>query len=152
MLNTILSEIRHAGDTDDFRRRIVADSVSQKFRLTLFIQIHGVLQVNDEEIAELSSNIKHFMKLVRDEIVSRQKGHVTPKLHLLELHVVPAMTRLRVGLGLLAEQGSESIHAEYNSLERRFWQIPEPVKWLKAIAMQHLKRTLPRSRPLRRRS
>ena len=45
---------------------------------------------------------------------------VTPKLHMLEEHLVPWLQRWRVGFGLLGEQGAESIHARFNSLKRTY--------------------------------
>ena len=46
------------------------------------------------------------------------EGHITPKLHLLESHTVPSARRFSVGLGLLAEHASKSIHACFNFLNR----------------------------------
>ena len=57
-------------------------------------------------------------------LVSRGSGHIIPKLHLLEEHTFPHMQRLAGGLGLMAEQEAESIHTEFNSLERRHKSIP----------------------------
>ena len=50
------------------------------------------------------------MTTVRHEVVDRRRGNITPKLHLLESHVVSSMRRFRVGLGLLGEQGREGLH------------------------------------------
>ena len=41
---------------------------------------------------------------------------MTPKLHLLECHVHPCMQHFCMGLGLLNEQGMESIHKEIKNL------------------------------------
>ena len=41
---------------------------------------------------------------------------ITPKLHLLEDHILEFMRKWRVGFGLLGEQGAESIHTVYNQL------------------------------------
>ncbi|XP_065192129.1 uncharacterized protein LOC135823213 [Sycon ciliatum] len=102
-------------------------------------------KVTRAEVEELESNIRTFLKSARKEVVDRGLGHITPKLHLLESHTAPAMERLGVGLGLLAEQGAESIHAEFNTLERRYRQIPALLQRLKAMAEQHLSRTLPQA-------
>ena len=40
------------------------------------------------------------------------------KLHTLEEHVIPFIQQWIVGLGVMSEQGAESIHARFNSLER----------------------------------
>ena len=61
----------------------------------------------------------------RQEIVARYGGAITPKLHLLEEHVVNQMIYqyLGSGLGLLGEQGGELIHAKFNSLLRVYADI-----------------------------
>ena len=53
---------------------------------------------------------------------------VTPKLHMLEEHLVPWLQKWRVGFGLLGEQGAESIHARFNSLKRKYCGIPDKLK------------------------
>ena len=58
-------------------------------------------------------------------------------------HTVPAIRRLRVGLGLLAEQGSGSIHARFNELDRNYHSIPNALKRLEAVTKQHVVNTLP---------
>ena len=65
-------------------------------------------------------------------------GHITPKLHLLETHTIPFIRRFRVGLGLLGEQSSESIHARFNSLGRDYHAITNSAQRLEAISQQHL--------------
>ena len=64
--------------------------------------------------------------------------HITPNLQLFEAHTVPAIRRLRVGLGLLAKQGSEIIHARFNELDRNDHSIPNTLKHLEAVAKQHV--------------
>ena len=56
---------------------------------------------------------------------------VTPK------HVVPWLRKWKVGFGLLGEQGAESIHAHFNSLKRTYCGIPDKVKRLKQIMVEH---------------
>ena len=62
---------------------------------------------------------------------------VTPKLHMLEDHVVPFLKKWKVGFGFLGEQGAESIHARFNSLRRNFANMPNPVQRLKSILNEH---------------
>lgn len=105
--------------------------------------------MTEEDVDSLELHISEFLQACRSEIVARNLGHVTPKLHLLESHTVPAIRRLRVGLGLLAEHGSESIHARFNSLHRNYHAIPNPLKRLEAIAKQHVVNTLPQHSAVR---
>ena len=65
---------------------------------------------------------------------------VTPKLHMLEEHVVPWIKKWGVGFGLLGEQGAESIHAYFNLLRHQYNSIPEHLQRLKQMMVaQHLK-------------
>lgn len=45
------------------------------------------------------------------ETASLMHATITPKLHMLEDHVIPFLTKWGVGLGFLGEHGAESIHA-----------------------------------------
>ena len=62
---------------------------------------------------------------------------VTPKLHILEDHMVPWLRRRKVGFGLLDEQGAESIHAKFNSLKDNFRSMPDKLKRLKQLMQEH---------------
>ena len=94
--------------------------------------------VSEADITELAADIRKFLQLWRDEIVGRQRGHITPKFHLLEEHTVPLMKRVGVGLGLLAEQGAESLHSIFNSYDVVFKNIPVKLQIMKAVIDQHL--------------
>lgn len=89
-----------------------------------------------------------FLECCRKEIVQRKLDHITPKIYLLESHTVPSIRKLRVGWGLLAEQGSERIHVRFNTLHWNFNSIPNQLKRLKAIANQHIGNTLPQNTAL----
>ena len=43
-----------------------------------------------------------------------------PKMHILEEHVLPFIKLNKHGLGLLGEQGGESMHAVFNNSTKRF--------------------------------
>lgn len=58
-------------------------------------------------------------------------------MHILEEHVVPWLKKWGVGLGLMGEQGAESIHAYFNSLARTYHSIPDRVERLKAMLREH---------------
>ena len=68
---------------------------------------------------------------------------VTPKLHMLEEHVVPWVKRWKMGFGLLGEQGAESIHASFNSLQRTYSGIPDGLQRLRQIMVEHHLRVAP---------
>jgi hypothetical protein len=43
---------------------------------------------------------------------------ITPKMHLLEAHVIQVIQKWGLGIGVYGEQGGESLHAEFNNLNR----------------------------------
>ena len=96
-----------------------------------------------EDIQLFESDCATFLSTARQEVVTRKLGHVTPKLHLLECHLPDALARFRVGLGLLAEQGGESIHAEFNDLRKRHGGVVNDVDKLRTVLKAHLSSTLP---------
>jgi len=51
---------------------------------------------------------------------------VLPKMHFMEKHD-PWLKRWQVGFGLMGEQGAESIHVNFNSIERSYKSIPNKV-------------------------
>lgn len=106
-------------------------------------------KLSQSDITALETCIKEFLGRCRTEVVARKLGHITPKLHLLEDHVIPFARRFEVGLGLLAEQGSESIHARFNTLARNYHAMPNELQRLTAISQQHLVSVLPQLDDLR---
>ena len=94
--------------------------------------------IGDESLERLQSEIEEFLKTCREEIVARRLGNIRPKLHLLEEHTVPLIRKLHVGLGLLAEQGAESLHSNLNTLNVIFKNIPNSLARLRTVAEQHL--------------
>ncbi len=61
-------------------------------------------------------------------------------MHMLEEHVVQ---KWHVGFGLLGEQGTESIHAHFNTLGRTYRSIHEEVTRLRYLMKEHLLHTAP---------
>ena len=106
-------------------------------------------KLSEADLSELDLSIKELLKLCRTEIVERKMGNITPKLHLLESHTVSSARRFGVGLGLLGEQGSESIHARFNALERDYHSIPNQLERYRAMSQQHLVSTLSQHGALR---
>ena len=52
---------------------------------------------------------------------------VLPKMHILECHVADWLEKWGVGLGLMGEQGAESVHTSINQIERSYLNIPNTV-------------------------
>lgn len=93
-------------------------------------------------------NIDNFMSLYRD---SFPHATVTPKLHMLEDHVVSFLRKWKVGFGFLGEQGAESIHARFNNLRQNFVNMKNPVQRLAAILNSHLTQVCPIRQPVPKR-
>ena len=56
----------------------------------------------------LKSNINEFLSLYRAAFPT---ATITPKLHMIEDHVVDFISQWRVRFGMIGEQGAESIHS-----------------------------------------
>ena len=75
------------------------------------------------------------------------EASVTVKMHMLEEHLVPFLREWRgIGFGLMAEQGAESIHKEFNNLMHRFVNIPDRVERLRCVLREHHLRCCPVNR------
>ena len=62
---------------------------------------------------------------------------ITPKMHILQEHVIQWMKLWHVGLGFHGEQGGESVHNKFNQLQRQFATIKDPLNQLKLILREH---------------
>ena len=68
---------------------------------------------------------------------------ITPKFHLLEDHVVGWMRKWHWALGLHGEQGAESIHNVFNTLERTYCAIRNPMERMQCMLKEHMLQTSP---------
>ncbi|XP_078600313.1 uncharacterized protein LOC144875275 [Branchiostoma floridae x Branchiostoma japonicum] len=91
--------------------------------------------MEETAVCELDKAIKDFMSFYRSNVPN---GTVPIKMHMLEDHVVPCIRRWGFGLGFMAEQGVEHVHALFNSLARPTCTIPDPVARLKSTLTSHL--------------
>ena len=73
---------------------------------------------------------------------------ITPKLHMLEEHVIEFVRKWKVGLGVYNEQGGESIHAEFNSIYRMFCRMKPNSRRLLSMMKEHHVRVHPRAKKL----
>ena len=70
--------------------------------------------------------------------------------------MVDFMSNWGVGLGMLGEQGAESIHMVFNQLRRTYANMPNGVAQLKSMVIEHHRQVCPENRaqrvpPLKRR-
>lgn len=88
----------------------------------------------------VEENIKEFMTTYR-----KAEMRVTPKLHILEDHIIPWIRRWQVGVGFHSEQGAESIHALFNSLLRTYASTRNPTKKLQRVMTEHYLKNTPQN-------
>ncbi len=87
------------------------------------------------------NSIKDFMKAYR-----MANKRVTPKLHMLEDHIVPWIRRWGVGVGFHSEQGAESIHTHFNTLQRIYASTRNPTQRLERVMKEHYLKNCPENR------
>ena len=80
------------------------------------------------------------MKFYRDTFPSET---VTPKLHMMEEHVVPFLRQWKNGLGMYGEQGGEGIHPEFNRIHQIYCRMKPETRRLKMMVKEHYLRSLP---------
>ena len=73
---------------------------------------------------------------------------VLPKMHILESHVPDWIEKWGVGLGLMGEQGAESIHKELNEIESSYRTMPNRVDRLLCVIKEHHVRVDPEHQQL----
>ena len=79
-------------------------------------------------------DIDKFMAYYRQEF---SHATVLPKQHMLEDHVIPWLEQWRVGFGSMGEQGAESIHASFNTVERVYASTANRVQRLQGVLQHH---------------
>ena len=80
------------------------------------------------------SCVDKFLEYYRKSFPS---ATIAPKLRLLEDHAVPWMKRWHWSLGLHGEQGAESIHNIFNTLEHTYCAVQNPIDRMKHILKEH---------------
>ena len=66
---------------------------------------------------------------------------VTPKMHMLEDHMMTWLKKWKVGFGTMGEQGAESIHANFNGIETNM--VHNRVQRLRCAVNEHYLRISP---------
>ena len=73
---------------------------------------------------------------------------VTPKMHMLEKHTVDFLAKWGAGFGYYGEQGGESLHKEFNELNRTYSVVPSSKSRMEYILHEHHRRGNPEARAL----
>ncbi len=91
------------------------------------------------EFDEIHVKIHSYMSFYRTHF----PGKVTPKLHMLENHVLPWLRRWGVGMAMHGEQGGESVHAQFNTLTATHSGIRNDLTRLMSVMKEHHTRCSP---------
>ena len=75
--------------------------------------------------------------------------NISPKLHMLEDHVVEFLRHWKVGFGFYGEQGGESIHHDIKRMQSRYDCIKSPLDRLRYLMKQHLLTTNPQAQEIK---
>ena len=62
---------------------------------------------------------------------------ITPKLHMLEEHVLPFLQKWHMGFGFHGEQGAEALHRGFNRIKASYTSIPDALKRLICVVREH---------------
>ena len=93
-----------------------------------------IIAKNDYAPLSIGTHITMFMAFYREHF---PHSTVIPKMHMLEKRVVDWLGEWKLGLGLMGEQGAESIHAYFNNLKRSYSNITNGVERLRCMMKQH---------------
>ena len=66
-------------------------------------------------------------------------------MHMLDKRTVPWAKRTHIGFDLLREQGAESIHARFSSLQWTYHSVSDKVQQLLLIGKEHLLSVAPQN-------
>lgn len=91
-------------------------------------------QHNTNDDLYIGESITLFMRFYKETFPD---ASITPKMHMMEKHVVPQTRLWKVGMGVLGEQGAESIHACFNGIEKSYAGIPNKKDRLLRVMQEH---------------
>ncbi|XP_070549699.1 uncharacterized protein [Ptychodera flava] len=86
------------------------------------------------EITQFGKSVEAFLQHFRSNF---PRETVTPKMHILEDHVLPWIQMRRLGCGLHGEQGMEGVHSECNRLTATYSRIPDKLEQLQQLMKMH---------------
>ena len=116
---------------------------------TCHLIFNSAHHLSDIEINLLKLNIQEFMSFYR---TNRSDEKVTPKMHMMEDHIVEFVSKWRVGCGFFGEQGGESLHKASNNLNRTYACMKKDSDRLEHLMKQHLTSCHPTAQAIRAKS
>ena len=136
-----VNEKTFSGDVYDFA---VENCEKFKILFSKFSKCHRIFNsarhLEQLEINTLKLDIEGFMFYLRSNFPDIT---IIPKMHMLEDHIIPFISKSGAGCGFFGEQGGESIHASINTLKRNYCNIKKDTDRLKYVMNCHLASTNP---------
>lgn len=108
-----------------------------------------VLVLNISSSYHFGQTGQDIVNLLQHYRSSFPEQSVPPKLHFLEDHMVDFLEMWKVGLGLLGEQGLESIHSDFNKLAHKHHAIKPADRRLECMMKAHLIDIFPKAQALK---
>ena len=123
----------------------MAKHTASKFRKLneLYSKAHDAvahaLPVAPDHVGDIQERVDEYLAYYRVCF----PGKIIPKQHFLEDHVPPWINRWQVGMALHGEQGGESVHAEFNILQRAACGVRRELDQLVVMMRDHHTRCSP---------
>ena len=105
----------------------------------------GLFAVKLSVLPFIGAKIESFMCFFRE---NWPHVKITPKLHMVEQHVVDFIAKWGAAFGYYGEQGAESLHNEFNKLNRTYCSIKPNTKRLEYILKEHHRRGNPEAKAI----
>jgi hypothetical protein len=142
LTNAVISKTKAITHTGEIITR--AKGVARKFRKLnkLYSKVHNAV-AHGRPIRE-TDHIDQMIRAYLNHFRSNFPDRITPKLHMLEDHVIPRIAKWGFGMALHGEQGGEGCHREFNRLGRVMHSIPDNLARLTAVMKEHIVTTHPR--------
>ena len=115
--------------TENLELRQKAEQIKQTFDTLFasFAKVHDKIsntnKLTQDDQIYIQESIDIYMNNIRKFFPEK---NVTPKMHILENHVVPFLQNFNVALGRMSEQGGELIHASMVKFSKRTLGIRNP--------------------------
>lgn len=123
------------------KQEIITESkqICEKFKKlnNLYYAIHDRIghgnAILESDHQEIEDAIHGYMEFYRECFPNK----ILPKHHILEDHILQWIHRWHFGLALHGEQGGESVHKEFNRLQRAMYGIQNPLHRLLSVMKEH---------------
>ena len=131
--------------TDSELTRSKAKATASKFKLLneLYSKAHDAvahaLPVAPDHVQAIQDRVDEYLEYYRKCFPDK----IIPKQHFLEDHVATWIYRWQVGMALHGEQGGESVHAQFNALQRVACGVRKELDQLMVIMRDHHTRCSP---------